>query len=99
MTGESYVDENDEVLKFVGKPPMMRYFADHPEFVDEYSKAVSEYINKSARSINLLSEADLQKITKISKVLDRDESEESSNENIDKDISSKIEFDDEEEEA
>lgn len=99
MTGESYVDENDEVLKFVGKPPMMRYFADHPEFVDEYSKAVSEYINKSARSINLLSEADLQKITKISKVLDRDESEESSNENIDKDISAKIEFDDEEEEA
>lgn len=95
MTGEMYKDQNGEQLKFVGKPKMMTYFAENPEFVEKYSKAVSDYINKSARQINLLSDADLQKITKISKILDRDESEESSNENIENDISASIEFEEE----
>lgn len=95
MTGETFDDENGEPLTFVGKPKMMTYFKEHPEFVEEYSKVVSAYVNKEAKDISLLSDKDIAKIVKISSQLDNDISELSEGD-MEKDVEAEIEEDDEE---
>ena len=66
-THEPYLDENGEPLKFVGKPKMIAYIKEHPEFRAEYEKAVSDYINKTGTDISLIDEDDLNQILEADK--------------------------------
>lgn len=68
ITGEPYMnEETGEVLKFVGKPKMVAYIKEHPEFKAEYEKAVSAYINKTNSNISLVDEEDMKEILDMEK--------------------------------
>ena len=63
LTGAPYKDdETGEELKFVGKPKMIAYITEHPEFAAQYEKDVNAYINRSKRDISLIDEDDLKSI-------------------------------------
>ena len=67
LTGEVYLDEDGNELKFVGKQKMVDYIREHDEFRAEYEKAVSTYINHSKRDISLIDEEDLKTILEAEK--------------------------------
>ena len=67
ITGEPYLDEEGNPLKFVGKQKMVDYIREHDDFRAEYEKLVSDYINHSARDISLIDEADLKAILEAEK--------------------------------
>ena len=43
--GETYKDENNQDLKFVGKQAMLDYFDTHIDFQNEYLKMINNYIS------------------------------------------------------
>ena len=67
LTGEVYLDEEGNELKFVGKQKMIDYIKEHDDFRAEYEKAVSTYINHSKRDISLIDEEDLKTILEAEK--------------------------------
>lgn len=67
LTGEVYLDEEGNELKFVGKQKMIDYIREHDDFRAEYEKAVSTYINHSKRDISLIDEEDLKTILEAEK--------------------------------
>lgn len=96
-TGEAYSDEEGNPLKFVGKPKLLKYFQDNPDFVEEYTQAVNEYIGKTSMDISLLSEQDMAKIIKISGGLDRDVEEYNENDEKGEDLTTEVTEDEENE--
>ena len=62
ITGEAYLDENGNELKFVGKQKMVDYIKDNPKFRAMYEKDVSDYINRAERDISLIDADDLKQI-------------------------------------
>ena len=47
LTGEVYVDENGNELKFVGRGKLIEYFNTHPKFKEEYMNMVLDYITNA----------------------------------------------------
>lgn len=61
-TDDPYLDENGKELQFAGKQKMIDYIKSHDEFREEYTKAVSDYINKTGKDISLIDDDDLAEI-------------------------------------
>ena len=61
-TGETYLDEEGNPLKFVGKAKLVDYINSHKEFKEEYFKMLTRHVSSAQVKVDLLDQDSLNEI-------------------------------------
>lgn len=61
-TGEYYLDEEGNPLKFAGKTKLIAYLNEHPDFRDEYFSMLGRYVSESQSKVDLLDKDTMKEI-------------------------------------
>lgn len=82
-TGEYYLDEEGNPLKFAGKGKLINYLNEHPDFKAEYFDMLTKYVSESQSKVDLIDKDTMKEILEQEAQLSHEKVEEDNEEEAD----------------